>query len=459
MRHTKIVVVGAGSSEFGLDSLAGVLRTEALHGLELALVDIDAGKLRVVKALADRMNREWDAGMTITASTRSADALGDAGFVLLSVAADREETWKRDHEICWKHGVTSYAENGGPGAFAHACRNLGLIRPILSDIERLCPDAYLLNFTNPLTRLATAIHKLTPIRCVGICHGIGIGYFILATALHRELGITLRDDPGFKWRDDVIEFFEAYQEIAKAKYEIRAAGINHFTWMLSVHDRQTHEDIYPLVKARMAELPAAFEPLTQSMFRVFGLVPVQSDTHVSEYVPYTADLAEGTWRRYNLQMYDFEWATERRRRHLQFMLDAAEGRESLEPLKHTASERHEFIMAALLGNTHAYEEAVNIPNRGYISNLPDGAIVEVPGVVGADGVTGLRVGPLPEPIAELCRRQLAIDDLLVEAFVTGDRRLVYQLFAIDPMIQDIDAAVHLADELIAAYQEHLPMFQ
>ena len=137
MRKTKIVVVGAGSSEFGLDSLAGILRTEELHGLQLALVDIDADKLRVVKALADRMNREWGADMQISAATKAGEALGDAGFVLLSVAADREETWKRDHEICLKHGVTSYAENGGPGAFAHACRNLGLIRPILSEMERL----------------------------------------------------------------------------------------------------------------------------------------------------------------------------------------------------------------------------------------------------------------------------------------------------------------------------------
>jgi alpha-galactosidase len=455
---SKIVVVGAGSSEFGLDSLAGVLRTPELHGLELALVDIDADKLRVVKALADRMNREWDAGMEITAATQAAEALGDARFVLLSVAADREETWKRDHEICWKHGVTSYAENGGPGAFAHACRNLGLILPILRDMERLCPDAYLLNFTNPLTRLCAAICELTSIRCVGICHGIGIGYFILATALHEELGITLHEDPGFKWRDDVIEFFEAYQEIAKAKYEIRAAGINHFTWMLDVYDRQTNLSVYPLVKERMAQLPPIFEPLTQSMFRLFGLVPVQSDTHISEYVPYTADLHEGTWQRYDIQLYDFEWSNERRRKNLKYMLEAAEGRESIEPLKHTASERHEFIMAAMLHNTHAYEEAVNIPNRGYISNLPEGAIVEVPGVVGAEGVTGLHVGPLPEPIAELCRRQLVIDDLLVEAFVTGNRQLVYQLFAIDPMLQDLDEAVSLADELIDAYRDHLPMF-
>jgi alpha-galactosidase/6-phospho-beta-glucosidase family protein len=140
------------------------------------------------------------------------------------------------------------------------------------------------------------------------------------------------------------------------------------------------------------------------------------------------------------------------------MLDAAEGRESIEPLRHAASERHEFIIAALLGNTHSYEEAVNIPNRGYIPNLPDGAIVEVPGIVAASGVTGLHVGPLPAPIAELCRRQLVINDMLVDAFATGDRRLVYQLFAIDPMVHDLDTAQRLADDLIAAHRAHLPMF-
>jgi alpha-galactosidase len=458
-RNTKIVVVGAGSAEFGLDSLAGILRTEGLHGSELALVDIDADKLRIVEKLAHRMNEAWGAEMRISATTERKEVLGDAGFVILSVAVDREDSWKRDYELALKYGITHYAENGGPGAFAHASRNLGLILPILEDIEVLCPDAYMLTFTNPLTRISTAVHKLSSIRNVGICHGIGIGYFIVATALHEELGIELNPDPRFLWQDDHIEFFAEYQVIAQERYTIKAAGINHFTWILSVREKDTGREIYPHLKEKMAELPEVFEPLTQKMFQIYGLVPVTSDTHISEYVPFASDLREGTWERFDIQLYDFEWAKNRRQATLKFIHDLAEGRESVDPLKEAMSERAEFIIDAMVNNTHAYEEAVNIPNRGYIPNLPEGAIVEVPGVIDADGVSGVYVGALPEPIAALCRTQLTIDELNVEAFVTGDRRLVYQMFSIDPMIQDPDVAIRLADETIEANRDYLPAFE
>jgi alpha-galactosidase len=454
----KIVVVGAGSMEFGLASLAGIMRTEGLHGLELALVDINPDKLRTVKKLADRMNREWDAEMRICASTELREVGGDAAAVLLCVALDREQAWIRDQAICREHGITSYAENGGPGGFAHACRNLALVLPIVRVIEECSPRAYLLNFTNPLTRLCTAVHKLTRLRSVGICHGIGVGYAILGTALYRELGLELEPEPGFYWNDESIESLVRREAAARARYEIRAAGINHFTWILSVWDRVTNAEAYPLVHERIKALPPNFEPLTQHMYRVFGLVPVQSDTHISEYVPYASDLHDGTYERYAIQTYGYAWSHARREDNLRYMRDAAEGRESLEPLKHARSEREEFIVDALLHNRHAYEEAVNIPNRGYISNLPDEAIVEVPGIVDASGISGLHVGALPEPVAELCRRQLTINDLLVDAFVTGDRSLVYQLFAIDPMVRNLDTAVRLADALIEANKEYFDIF-
>jgi alpha-galactosidase len=459
MRKKKIAVLGAGSMEFGLASLAGIMRTEGLRGVELALVDIDFEKLELVRKIADRMNREWHADMQISSSLQAKDAMGDADFVLMCVAIDREDAWQKDFETCWKHGITSFAENGGPGGFAHAIRNIGLVLPIMRDVEEYAPNALVLNFTNPLTKLCTAIEKLTRVKTVGICHGIGIGYFILTTAMYKELGIRLHQDPGFKWRDDTIQFFEEYQVIGKEHYEIKAAGINHFTWMIDVYDRHTNDSIYPLVKQRMSELPNHFEPLTQDMFRMFGLIPIQSDTHISEYVPYSSDSRENTWQRYNIQPYDYNWSNKRRISHLEYLSKAANGLESLEPLKNGMSERHEFIMDAMMHNKHSYEEAVNIPNKGYISNLPDDAIVEVPGMVDAGGVSGVHVGALPEPIAELCRRQIVINDLLVEAFSSGSRDMVYQMFAIDPMIQDLHVARNLADDLIDANLTYLPAFR
>lgn len=459
-RSNKIVVIGAGSASFGLDSLAGILRTEGLHGAELALVDINADKLNLMKKVADRMNREWDAQMTIRATTDRAEALDGAGYVILSVAIDREETWERDYALALKFGITHYAENGGPGAFAHTCRNLALIVPILKDIEALCPDAYMLTFTNPLTRISAAIHRLSQIRNVGICHGIGHAYFIIATALHRELGVTLADDPRFLWRDDSLAMVGALQRIGQQKYTVKAAGLNHFTWILSVRDKTTGAEILPLLQEKMAGLPKAFEPLTQKMFQIYGLIPVNGDTHISEYVPFTSDAREGTWERFDIQLYDFERARKRRERTLRFLADVAEGRADLAPLKDPAhSERAEFMIAAMVHNTHAYEEAVNIPNQGYIANLPEGAIVEVPGIVDADGVSGLVVGALPEAVAALCRTQLTINELNIEAYVRGDRNLVYQMFSIDPMIQDPDVAIRLADAYIDANRDYLPTFQ
>jgi alpha-galactosidase len=456
--RAKVVVVGAGSAEFGIDSLAGLMRTKGLRGIQLALVDIDRDKLEIVERLARRMNDEWGAEMEVIASPNRLDVLEGAEFVILSVAVDREESWRRDHELARSFGITHYAENGGPGGFAHACRNLALVVPLLRDIEALAPDATLLVLTNPLTRICTAAARLSRIRCIGICHGIGIGYFILATALHRELGIELPSDPRFLWRDDRIEDFEAYQRIAKARYAIKAAGINHFTWILGVHDRDTGEDVYPHLRERMMELPARFEPLTQALFRLYGLVPVQGDTHLSEYVPFVADAKEKTWERFDIQLYDFEWSNRRRASTLRWMQNAAEGREDLGPLIGADSERVEYVIDGILNDRRGYEEAVNLPNGGCISNLPPAAIVEVPGIVDAEGVSGLHVGALPESIAALCRTQLTIDELTVEAFVSGDRGLVRQLFSIDPMIQDIDVAIRLADRVLEQNIGYLPQF-
>ncbi len=448
----KIVVLGAGSADFGIECLAGVFRTPGLRGSVLVLVDIDREKLDLAERIAVRLNDLTGAEIEVLATPSRSDALPEADFVILAVAIDREETWSRDHEVALRHGITHYAENGGPGAFAHTCRNLGLVLPIVRDIERLCPSAHVLTLTNPLTRICSAINTETRLRFVGICHGIGIGYWIVATALHRELGLALPDDPRFLWRDDMIEHFEYSQRVAKERYSIRAAGINHFSWILAVRDLETGEEVLPLVRRRLRELPASFEPLTRRLADVFGLIPVQSDTHVSEYVPFASH--PDAWEDYGIQLYDFSWARERRKRHEHAVRSMAEGATPVAGILGADSERVELVIDAITNDTHGYEEALNVPNRGYIENLPWGAVVEVPCLVDANGASGIHVGRLPEPIAALCRTQLTIADLNVSAFVTGDRDLVYQLLAIDPMVRDLDTAVRLADEYIELYGDY-----
>lgn len=195
--------------------------------------------------------------------------------------------------------------------------------------------------------------------------------------------------------------------------------------------------------------------MTQEVFRVFGLLPVPGDCHLCEYLPYTHNVSRKTWERYDIQMYDFEWAEKGRQKMWEKIERVVEGKEPLEGWKEVETERGEFIIAGILKNLNSYEEAVNIPNQGYIVNLPDEVIVEVPAILGSEGLIGLGGCELPEPIAELCRRQALINELVVRAIVEEDRKLAQEAFAIDPMIDDLEVAKKLLDDYLKTFDSYL----
>jgi alpha-galactosidase len=446
-KGVKIVVIGAGSASFGLSTLAGIMRTEGLHGCELCLADLNRERLRKIEALAKRLNKEWSARMRINSTTDRTTVLEGADFVILSVAIDREARWKQDREIALRYGINHYAENGGPGAFAHTARNIAIVLPILKDMEKYCPDALLLNFTNPVARICTAANLYSRIKTVGICHQIHFGYFILGVILADELGLDLPKDIHFEWTDESLENARKIRMAAYEKYDIKACGLNHFTWMIDIRERATGRDIYPLVREKIKSLPPTFEPLTRTVYELFDLVPVPGDCHLAEYLPYTHNTNRKTWERYNIQMYDMERANRRRDKKWQKIEAMGAGKAPVDELKETPSERAELIISSIINNENSYEPAVNLPNKGYITNLPEGAIVEVPALVSGAGVIGLGMGDLPEPIAALCRRQITINELSVRAAVEGDRHLALQALALDPMIDDPEIAEKMLDDL------------
>jgi alpha-galactosidase len=162
---TKIVVIGAGSASFGENTLSALVRSNRLRGSTLALVDHNPETLDTVKRLAERLIRDWDSGITITAHAHHQDALEGAGFVVSAIEVGaREGLWRKDFEIPLKYGVRQpYAENGGPGGFAHAARNIGPVMGIAHDMEQACPGAWFINFTNPMIRICDAITRHTKI--------------------------------------------------------------------------------------------------------------------------------------------------------------------------------------------------------------------------------------------------------------------------------------------------------
>jgi len=447
----KIVVIGAGSASFGPAILGDLLQSRALRGSTVSLVDLNPHGLELVAKLAERANQEWDAGMTIEAATDRRDALAGADFVITSIAVAREKLWRQDWEIPAKYGMRQpLGENGGPGAAFHTARNATMILDICKDMEKLCPDAWLLNFTNPVPRMTLVARRYSKIKAVGLCHQIGMGYAIAAFALAEELGLKRPD--GEEWG------LYSLGHQALELIDIKAAGINHFTFMLDIRRQGTGEDLYPLFRERLSHMAAGFQPLTRRIFEAFGVCPATGDGHLAEYTHWSHDPQTRPWGKYGLHLYDWDGA-EKHRDHMWDEIEAmAAGAPISGRLRSGSGERAVPIIEAVMENRNAYELAVDIPNRGYISNLPDDAIVEVPAVVSRFGINGVGVGPLPEPIAAVCRTQLTVASLAVDAAVQGSRELLLQALLMDPMVNDMDQAQAMMHEMLAVQREYLPQF-
>lgn len=458
---TVITVIGAGSASFGENTLSAILRSTKLKGSTLRLVDRNTQSLDIIHRLANRLNREWDSSFIISAHANHRDALDGANFVVSAIeVGPREKLWRSDYEIPLKYGVHQpYAENGGPGGFIHTARNIMPLMEIIHDMELACPDAWFINFTNPMVRICDAVNRHGKIKVVGLCHQIYTGFDMVGVALAKDLGIEVPDGLEGMHAD---AFQHPLQQMvihqAVPLLDIRAAGTNHFSWILSIHDRRTGEDLYPLLKERFFELDEKFEPLTRRVFRDFGLFPVPGDTHLCEYLPWMSDSATKPWEKFNIRLYDWEMMAGLRDFSLDRLNEMANGSMTIEGLLNTDSEGALEMIENISGAGNHYHLAANLPNTGQISNLPLNTIVETPVMVDGAGVHPVFVGALPEPVAELCRRELMVAQLGVDAAVEGDYKKALQCLLLDPVIRDPDSARLVLDDYLQTYKEYLPQF-
>lgn len=464
MKPVKIVIIGAGSAIFGLNALATLLREPSLRGSTLALVDTNGEGLGLVHRLAERMNQEWEAGLTVESNVDRRAVLDGADFVVCSIeVGPREELWRQDWELTLRHGLRQpYAENGGPGGFAHTARNIPHVLDIARDMERLCPHALFVNLSNPLPRLCRAVAKYTTITPVGLCHQIGYGYQMAGVALADRFGLDVPPvllDPAAPHDRAFYQVAHAFEAQVGEVIELKAAGLNHFTWMLDVRDRCSGEDVYPELKARFLAGPADREPLTRDMLRLTGCLPVPGDSHLSEYLSYTHNPATKPWQRYDLHLYDWDGAARGRDemwRRIERLV--AGGGPDLERLRHVLSEGVYEVVHGVAHDANVYRVSINVANGGAIGNLPDHAMVEVPAIVGGMGILPLRMGDLPPVVAELCRREAERVELVVDAAVQGSRELALQALALDPTVDDLDVARAVLDDYLVTYRAHLPQF-
>jgi alpha-galactosidase len=330
---------------------------------------------------------------------------------------------------------------------------------IVRDMESLCPDAWFVNFTNPMIRICDAVNRHSKIKAVGLCHQIYIGYTMVGVALAKDLGIEVPEDlTGMHAAVDQWSAQHRVRQQIVPLVDIRAAGLNHFTWILSIHDKRTGEDLYPLFRKRFFELDPKFEPLTREVFSAFGLLPVSGDTHLCEYLPWVSDAQTKPWDIYNIRLYDWDLMASFRDFGLDRLNGMANNETTIEALLDTDSEGAlEMIENVAAAATH-YHIAANLSNEGQISNLPLGAAVETPVIVDGTGIHPVHTGALPEPIAELCRREITTAQLGVDAAVDGNREKALQCLLLDPIITDIETGKKILDDYLTSYKEYLPQF-
>lgn len=450
----KIVLIGAGSASFGPAMLHDLrMHAHDLRASEVWLVDVNAESLETMAAYAARVFDGCDA-VTLRGSNDRRAALPGADFVIVSVAVDRLAAWKLDWNIPLRHGVRHVlGENGGPGGLSHALRNIPLLLDIARDVERLAPGALLVNYTNPLSRLCLALHRHTRVRFVGLCHQIGEGYRLV----NEVLGLVDKRDfsggqvAGGHVSDPSREGFDGagYQAALEARYHLFAAGLNHFSFILGMRDRVTGEDVYPAFRERARRMPSGFELMSRRLMDAFGLFCATGDGHAGEYVGFAADTQ-------SLAGYDFEGYAARSRSQWAHVRAAGEGRAA--PRLRASGERAIPIIAAMSTARAQPELSVNLVNRGCIEDLPRDAVVEIPGVVDGAGIHGVHVGGLPRGLASMMRREIDIQELVVEAAVSGSRRAALQALLLDPTVHSHAQAEHVLDDLLTAHAARLPQF-
>lgn len=427
---TKIAAIGIGSFVFGVELLRDVFQTEELRGCELALVDLDGERLRLMVALAERLNEASGWQVKVAATPERGEALPGAHFVVTAIEVNRDALWKLDHEICLRRGIPSVlSENGGPGGLSHALRTVPLVVGVARDMERRCPDALLLNYTNPEGRVCLAVRRHTSVRAVGLCHGVANTVQVVAGVLERE----------------------------PAQLDLRAAGVNHLTWMVSLTDATTGKDLYPTFRQRAGALPSDRWTLCRLLLDRFGIFPTTGDNHVGEYIGWAAEVI-GTVG------YDFERAAELRRQALENIEAWAGCKKPVEPLLDRPSREARVglsaagIMADVLAGRAGRRPSLILPNDGYIENVSRDAVVEVPGEVADGTVRGLAVGALPGPVAAMVQNEVEIQKLAVDAAVTGSCDLALQALLIDPVVNSAQKAEELLDDILTTHAAYLPQF-
>ena len=437
---TKIAFIGAGSLGFTRGLVRDILTFPLLEDAELALMDIDPERLEFAQKSVQRIVDLSGKPARVTATLNRAAALEGADAVLVTILAGGVSVWRYDIEIPKQFGVDiNVGDTRGTSGIFRALRTVPVMLEIAQDMERYCPRAMMLNYTNPMAMLCRALQRRSSIQLTGLCHSVQGTAMMLA----RWIGAP-------------------YTQITYT-----CAGINHMAWYLKYE--WNGQDAYPLIHQAVSERPEVYneEIVRNEMFLHLDYYVTESSGHASEYNAWfrkRPDLIEkycthGTgWNpgeyAYILKEYqkaDDTWKEEARKWF------ALETPISLE----RGHEYAAYIINALQGG-EPFSFNGNVPNTGLVTNLPECACVEVPVWVSQKGLEAVHVGALPPQLAALTSLSSHIEEMAVEAALTGDPRLVFQACCFDPLtsaVLSLAEIKQMVQQMLEQNQPYLPQFK
>ncbi len=433
----KITFMGAGSTVFAKNVLGDSMMTPALAESTIALYDVDANRLNESKLMLDTINRNNGSKAKIEAYLgveNRKEALRGANYVVDAIQVGGYDPCTiTDFEIPKKYGLRqTIADTLGIGGIFRALRTIPVLFDFARDMEEVCPDAWFLNYTNPMAMLSGAMQRYTGVKTVGLCHSVQS----CCSGLMKGLGMEY---------DDSIQW--------------KIAGINHQAWLLEV--TKNGVDLYPEIKKRAAERTEKHGDMVRyEIMKRFGYYVTESSEHNSEYMPYfiKAKYPE-LIDRFNIPLDEYP------RRCIHQIADWEKRRDELLADKGLTHERsHEYasyIMEAMETNK-PFKFGGNVINKGLITNLPSKACVEVPCMVDASGVQPVYIGDLPEQCAAMNRTNINVQLLTIEAAATLKKDYIYQAAMMDPHTAaelSIDDIIAMCDELIEAHKGWIPEYK
>lgn len=446
-RKPTVTIIGAASTTFGPKVLRDIRNHPGMGGSTFNFVDINAERLAIYDRLARRFNAYLEMPITIRSSTDRRELLPGSDYVIISVDTGHYNTWRQDFETPVAFGIRQiYGELGGPGGLFHALRQIPLHLEIAADIAALSPDAKVLVVSNPLNRICLALERYSAVgEVIGLCHGVEMALYLY---LNDVLGID---------GDDM---------------EAMAAGVNHFTWILDLRRKSTGEDLYPRMREALAREQNGRQGLSRKLLEVFGYFPGTLDTHVGEYIPYAYE--------FGMHGLNFDAYLTQEQNRWRYLRELAENGADWDQYEAAYGDQSalseelrldEFfaprswadtlaipLIDAQTTNRRLHMPALNLLNRGAIDNLSADVFVETPGVVDSSGIYPVCMGPLPHPLAAMIRRDIDQMEMIVEAAVSGDRKLLLQAMLLDPVVDHVGNAERLLDEMLRINEPYLPQF-